>query len=83
MICLVHEHPEIVKDRDGHYERCIFCRAVTTSWHELTNTPICLHCSKIHAVAELPDNGRLIRDTKQRLLQYQLTAALKFLAQAG
>ena len=36
------------------YEKCYFCNQYTDTWNMKTNTPVCLGCSKVHSVAELP-----------------------------
>ena len=48
------------------YERCVFCRITTNTWHTRTNNPVCKTCCKTHMVHELEDHGRLLRNKKRR-----------------
>jgi hypothetical protein len=37
----------------GMLEDCVFCNAETVYWHEETNSPICIKCSKSKSEKEL------------------------------
>ncbi len=47
-------------------EKCVFCAEPTRTWHENTNSPICITCAGKHKVSEIPeDHGSLIRKEKR------------------
>ena len=48
-------------------EHCVFCNQKTSTWHENTNSPICIKCAKIKKIKDIPeDNGQTIRANKRK-----------------
>jgi hypothetical protein len=52
MIPIVKESKELFNEF-GVYEKCVFCKEPTKTWHTKTNNPVCSGCSKTHKVNEL------------------------------
>ena len=52
MIPIKKEPKELYK-QFKKYERCLFCRNETDTWHIESNTPICSDCSKIKSVSDV------------------------------
>jgi len=58
---VVRETPETESGFRHIAEQCLFCGKQTRYWHEPTNNPVCVTCSNVHRVAELPDHGLVYR----------------------
>lgn len=52
MIPIEKEDPEFFANTKV-YERCVFCRQQTDTWHNATNSPVCSRCAETHHVSEL------------------------------
>ena len=52
MIPIKKEPKELYREFKA-YEKCVFCKKQTDTWHESTNTPVCKVCAKVHKVSEL------------------------------
>jgi hypothetical protein len=55
MIPIKKEPPEYFKETKV-YEKCVFCKKSTDTWHERTNNPVCSNCNKEHKVSELTNH---------------------------
>lgn len=65
-IPIVEEEKEYFEDF-GVFEKCYFCNASTSFWHEKTNNPVCEKCSKSHKVSELPN--RFKGEIRNKIIQ--------------
>ncbi len=52
--------------RGAIVEKCVFCSTPTRTWHENTNSPICVNCASTHVINDIiEDNGQRIRAHKR------------------
>lgn len=54
MIPIKKEPAEMYKETKV-YEKCIFCKKETDTWHEKTNTPACKTCAPKYLLRDLKD----------------------------
>ena len=52
----IKKEPEMLYNEFGVYEKCVFCKQGTKTWHIETNNAVCNDCAKIHNVSELKNH---------------------------
>jgi hypothetical protein len=57
MVKIKKEPKELYKEF-GVYEKCHFCKTETDTWHEQSNTPCCLKCSKTKNINDFNTNKK-------------------------
>lgn len=66
MIPLYDEPTSIKNEFPRIVEKCVFCNTPTRTWHENTNSCICIKCASKYKVKDIPvDNGQTIRKKKR------------------
>lgn len=63
----IKKEPQEMYDNTHVYEKCVFCKQATNTWHEKTNNPVCESCAQKHKVSELKNwfkNGAVNKQKK-------------------